>query len=218
MAFNPFAKFRKHQKVIFAALTIICMLTFVLAYGKGDIFDRAAHWFGARGKNPPVAKVYDSPVTARELDSLRQQRILAREAVEAALSTAAFQVQNEKNSAGGMKFDNPDALTKAMELGRQEQKLQSLYARFNSHFGNPNKVESLLDYLVWKKQADQLNIYLEDKDVDAELKNLTSGRVTLKEVSDGLRQGNRRGGDPDSLRAALKDEFRVLLAQVALLG
>jgi hypothetical protein len=218
MAFNPFAKFRKHQKVIFAALTIICMLTFVLAYGKGDIFDRAAHWFGARGKNPPVTKVYGSPVTIRELDSLRQQRVLAREALGVALSTAAFQVQNEKNSAGALKFDNPDALNKALELNRQEQKLQSLDARMGAHFGNPNKVESLLDYLVWKKQADELNIYLDDKDVDAELKNLTGGRVTLKEVSDGLRQGNRRGGDPDSLRSVLKDEFRVLLAQIALLG
>ena len=31
MAFNPFHAFRKHQKVVFAGLTIICMLTFVLA-------------------------------------------------------------------------------------------------------------------------------------------------------------------------------------------
>jgi hypothetical protein len=219
MAFNPFAKFRKHQKVIFAGLTIVCMLTFVLATGtRGDLFDRLAHLVGARGKNPPVAKVYGSQVSIRDLESLRQQRVLSREALGMALSTASFQVQNEKNSAGAMKMDNPDGLKKAIELGQQEQKLQSLDARMGAHFGNPNKVETLLDFLVWKKQADDLNIYLEDKDVDAELKNLTFGRVTLKDVSDGLRQGNRRGFDPDSLRAALKEEFRVLLAQIALLG
>jgi hypothetical protein len=218
MAFNPFAKFRKHQKVIFAALTIICMLTFVLAYGRGDIFDRVAQWAGARAKNPGVAKVYGSQVTLRELESLRMQRVLARDALGTALSQAAFQVENEKRSAGGLKMDNPDGLKKTIELGQQEQKLQSLGTRLGAHFANPNKPETLLDFLVWKKQADELSIYLTDPDVDAELKNLTLGRVTMKDVSDALRQTNRRGVSTDSVREVLKDEFRVLLAQEALLG
>ena len=35
MAFNPFHSFRKHQKVIFAVMTIICMFVFVLQFGRG---------------------------------------------------------------------------------------------------------------------------------------------------------------------------------------
>ena len=35
MAFNPFHGFRKHAKIYFAILTIVCMVTFVLCSGIG---------------------------------------------------------------------------------------------------------------------------------------------------------------------------------------
>ena len=50
MAFNPFHGFRKHQKVVFAMLTILCMLTFVLCSGMGgDLGERIMYLFGGRG-------------------------------------------------------------------------------------------------------------------------------------------------------------------------
>src|SRR5690606_28365016 len=58
MAFNPFHSFRKHRKVYFAILTIVCMFVFVLSSGiggGGDVFDQVATWFGAnRGRGKDV--------------------------------------------------------------------------------------------------------------------------------------------------------------------
>ena len=47
MAFNPFRGFRKHQKVIFGGLTILCMVTFVMcgSMGRGDFFETVAQMF-----------------------------------------------------------------------------------------------------------------------------------------------------------------------------
>jgi hypothetical protein len=76
MAFNPFRAFRKHQKVLFAALTIMCMITFVLA-GSSGVFQEITGWFGGGGRSPQVAILYGKPVYAHELVQLRQQRELA---------------------------------------------------------------------------------------------------------------------------------------------
>ena len=50
MAFSPFSAFRKHQKVLFASLTVVCMLTFVLTSGVagfgGDFFSELPRWLG----------------------------------------------------------------------------------------------------------------------------------------------------------------------------
>jgi hypothetical protein len=76
MAFNPFHSFRKHQKVIFAALTIVCMLTFVLSFGRGDIFGFMGSWFGG-GKSTTVGRLYGQKLSAQELAILKQKREIA---------------------------------------------------------------------------------------------------------------------------------------------
>ena len=64
MASSPFRVFRKHQKVIFAGLTILCMLTFVMCTGMGgDVGDWLLRVLGGREKSPQVAMLYDSKVT-----------------------------------------------------------------------------------------------------------------------------------------------------------
>ena len=98
MAFNPFHRFRKHQKVIFAVMAIVCMFVFVLQFGKGDFFDRAASLFGGgKTQGPLVATVYGTKVYEKELvdQSRRQQAASALvaalmvEAVDSALNDAA---------------------------------------------------------------------------------------------------------------------------------
>src|SRR5207249_3374930 len=75
MAFNPFHAFRKHQKVIFAIMTIICMIVFVFQFGMGDPFTRVLGWLGAsRGRGQVVATIYGSKVYETDLDRLRQDR------------------------------------------------------------------------------------------------------------------------------------------------
>src|ERR1700722_1989635 len=81
MAFNPFHSFRKHQKVIFAVLTILCMFVFVLQFGRGDVFERVAGWFGGgKMRGEYVATLNNSKVYTGELDGprgLRVQRVMA---------------------------------------------------------------------------------------------------------------------------------------------
>lgn len=78
MAFNPFTWFRKHQKVMFAGLTILVMFVFIGQFGRGDIFERALYWFGAgRAGGPVVTKLFGKGVHSRELDLLGRQRKLA---------------------------------------------------------------------------------------------------------------------------------------------
>src|SRR6478736_1869867 len=91
MAFNPFHAFRKHQKVVFAALTIICMLTFVMAGGSfagGDFFSELTRWVTGRSRTHEVATVYGRRISDRELQDLRRQRRLANAFMERAITQA----------------------------------------------------------------------------------------------------------------------------------
>jgi hypothetical protein len=78
MALHPFQTFRRNQKTLLAALTIMCMFIFILQFGKGDALDRLAGWFGAgRYRATTVAMVFGKKVTDQELDTLRRHRELA---------------------------------------------------------------------------------------------------------------------------------------------
>src|SRR2546421_266180 len=79
MAFNPFRAFRKHQKVFFAGLTILCMVTFVMcgSMGKGDFFDTIAQMFTGRHRSEVVATLYGKDISGKEIRELRSQRQLA---------------------------------------------------------------------------------------------------------------------------------------------
>ena len=77
MAFNPFAKFRKHQKVIFAGLTILCMLTFVLTGVSGhigDVFQEITGLLSSRHSITEVARLYGKSLDRNTLLTLREER------------------------------------------------------------------------------------------------------------------------------------------------
>jgi hypothetical protein len=104
MAFNPFHAFRKHQKVVFAGLTIVCMLTFVLAGvsgGIGDVFAEMTRLLsGARSKTE-VARLYGKSLGAftsqgqpGQLLQLREQRRQANMFMETAMVQIAAEVFN----------------------------------------------------------------------------------------------------------------------------
>src|SRR5438034_7836229 len=108
MAFNPFHSFRKHQKAIFAALTILCMLTFVMCTGMGgDVGDWLLRVLGGREKSPQVAMLYDSKVTELELLQVKANRRMADE----------FMVQ-------ATALGRPAAQDKIMERFSEERKKQ----------------------------------------------------------------------------------------------
>jgi hypothetical protein len=87
MAFNPFHTFRKHQKVLFAALTIMCMFVFVLS-GASGFFQEWQSWLGGSGGYREFAFAYGKSITEPELRLLQQRREFANRFMISALQQA----------------------------------------------------------------------------------------------------------------------------------
>ena len=80
MAFNPFRGFRKHQKVIFGGLTILCMVTFVMCSGLSageNLLSNLGIMIGARHRTDIVATMYGKDVSTKDIQDLRNQRRMA---------------------------------------------------------------------------------------------------------------------------------------------
>src|SRR6476661_310474 len=137
MAFNPFHQFRRHNKVVFAILAIICMFTFVLSsgMGRGDIFTQLTDWATGRRSVPVYVTLYGKEYDAQQVEQVRRQRILANEYMEHVL--AAAQGNLEKRFLDGATKLDPD-------VGRQAQEVW-LYRR--SYLSNPQGMELYPSYL-----------------------------------------------------------------------
>ncbi len=297
MAFNPFHSFRKHQKAVFAGLTIICMLTFVLASGVsgkgGDFFGELGNWFGARNHGNDVGKLYGHRIDAREMQILRLQRrsadsyivkaiLLAHrnlfEKVLDALSVAKDQKQRELENLYGSeaqavqyaqaqpffgdffrqqfepRFQQYQFRLQQAAGNTSESKNASDSTRINKlmadldaarmqfdwlmqnpkdplyekdptkpaqgfYFGGSMNLDGLVDFMIWRHQADDLGIQLTDEDVKKAIKDETLGYLTAEDDQIILRSmGRDFTNDPGSIRQALADEFRVRLAQATLVG
>jgi hypothetical protein len=295
MAFNPFTWFRKHQKVFFAGLTIVCMITFVASFGAGDLIQTGLAYFGAgKSKGRVVTTLYGSKVRELDIDQLSRQRKLAndfmtsmvpynhiraanaldkevpkagldnpfpglREILNAyqqtnfSLARASQDPRQRRNLPMLIRFfyspqtqenlnkvrtwsadpkykDNPEGLQKlqtmAALLGFQAWELKRMMGARDLYFGGTRKTEDLLDFMIWKHQADKLGITLTDEDVSREI-NSAAGREAInpkepfeksEEVAQFLRVQRDRRTHAGELLNALREELRVSIAQGALLG
>ncbi len=99
-------------------------------------------------------------------------------------------------------------------------------ARSNdSYFGGPLTTEGLLDFLLWKRQADKLGIVLTPADVRKQVNEEAMTEVfdgePSKDAAKALALSGQRDAmttTADSIYQALADEFRVRLAHEALTG
>jgi hypothetical protein len=269
MAFNPFHAFRKHQKVFFAILTIICMITFVFSFGRGDLFQRLMAAMGAgRSRGPVVTTLYGKKVHEGDLDRVLRRRQLANEYMQRVVLNSLFMsmaalekevakptppdwakgldpVVRQSISQFGRQFNfQSEAALRAVYQRMQEkgpdQYLETLAVAFGIEhwnmemlmrrrpredflFGGTRKADDLLDFLVWKHQADRLGIELTDADLSNELARIAGFRDVVQEVPfetfvGGTLANNRANLGAADLRDALMDEFRVAWAQAAVLG
>lgn len=278
MAFNPFHAFRKHQKVVFAVLTIICMLTFVMAGGSfagGDFFSELTRWISGRGRTNEVATIYGRRISDRDLQELRRRRRLANEFMVRAVLQAQqiiigdveksleqfdpsirgqLQQMLQKRFSAMIGFEDPsdylkylqqvfvfqlqfidNQLETAKKPAEQEKirhlaeafQLDSwllhrpkdeLYPEENLYFGGSLSDKGLVDFMIWQHQADRLGIQLLINDIRMDLYH-----ETLKVDLNSLQILRQLEVQPDTttqqlLLAALGDEFRVRMAQSALVG
>jgi hypothetical protein len=210
--------FRKHQKLIFAALTILCMVTFVLCSGMGgDLGDRIVYLFGGRGSKVQLATLNKRSVTDTDLRQLKTQRRLADN----------FMIKATKAALKNMEdYVKGEASTKIEERTNRQQKygpmiidLKARQAK-TKYFEGGYKVEDLLDFMLWRGEADRLGIELNDQAVRALVLAELHHFIRSEELR-RLEEEVRRSGQNVSLDMiinALREEYRVRLAQVALLG
>lgn len=123
---------------------------------------------------------------------------------------------------------NSEALAKkqkAVELVQQveglfQQELALFSLGRNLYFGGDLTPEGLLDFLIWRHEADRLGIHFTGKEVGQLIKQETGNMLPpqgFARANDAVRQ-NRRSLTSAQLANSVADEFRVRMAQRALLG
>src|SRR5256885_16103424 len=98
MAFNPFHGFRRHQKKVFAGLTIMCMFIFVLSsgMGRGDLLSQMSDWFAGRTQaSQAPAKLYGKDVDEATLFRTKLSRTIANAYMYQAVERADFHFLNQ---------------------------------------------------------------------------------------------------------------------------
>jgi hypothetical protein len=267
MAFNPFHAFRKHQKVFFAALTIICMFTFVLSSGvsgRGDFFYEMAMLVGMQQRSTGVASLYGKDVEQVDIRLLAEQRRVANQFMREAVFRGEQNVSNDvlgprspldqgmrarlsnilqnwqsylfQGAAGfalgqvmAMQEEAKDKPAVAAALGELVAVLQHHMVQFQRqmeeldqgslYFGGSLTPQGLLDFMIWKHEADRLGIQLTAGDVRDEVIREAFGKLNQSDIGTLERQlASRRSGPGVDLAKALVDEFRVRFAQLAILG
>jgi len=276
MAFNPLQRFRRHQKAIFAGLTIICMLTFVLTSGVGsggDFFSELQRMIGVRSTATEAARLFGKRVEMADIMRLREQRRLANQfmtaSLEFALNNALGELQTavpdldnqiksqlqqvlfarqlidrgfgreyfEQQLFGFLrqlealieglraedKKSDADKIAQLRDLLQKDlalaQRHDDIYEGVPLYFGGSTSVDGILDFMIWERLADELGIHLSLDDVGQEYKRETLGLLTGEQTAN-LQQALFRSGRANTPRllAALGDEFRVRMAQAALVG
>jgi hypothetical protein len=218
MAFNPFHIVRKRQKVLMAIVAIFCMILFTLQFGTGDIFARLG-LYGRNKENPVVTKLYGDKVTVQDVLLARKQREWAQQFMFAGTSTAIQKLSTE--SSEDRDSQDPEAFRRRM---LQQSKLQRLYGLWGKYYfldPRQQELDKVLDFMVWKHQADKLGIYLTREDIDQWILSTISDAVDLEAARQNLLASDSRDGYKptlDQLYEALGNELRVRLAQQALGG
>ncbi len=174
MAYNPFHWFRKHQKVFFAGLTILCMMVFIFQFGPGDLFQSALGWIGARAnRGPDVAKLNGKPVSEEELSKLAARRRAASEFLVAAVggnilasaSELARDASKEKGPARDVREMAASIQRDLLDINKMQdrrggfdpqmfQRIQTLPVRLDSYLTNlPNYVRAFKPAAKDEKEA-----------------------------------------------------------------
>lgn len=157
MAYNPFNWFRKNQKVIFAALTIMCMIVFVFQFGAGDPLTRALHWMtGGRAQGATVQTLNGRRVTEGDLAHLAAQRQAANAFIYQVAATGQEKEMDQllnKRLKGDSGKDNPliglrDVVQKVQENRRSRMQMQNSIAQMTRRPDVPDmQVRSMMQFL-----------------------------------------------------------------------
>jgi hypothetical protein len=143
------------------------------------------------------------PVKKADLDKLKTKREVANDFMRLA---AEHTLKLLKSDA------KPEEAPKIKYLEKQ-------LAR-PDYFKGGTKPEELLDFILWVAEADRLGIALRDEDLNKKLQTEFCGRLNKdarKQIEEAVRK-KYSDASPEFIMNSLRDEFRVHLARLALLG
>jgi hypothetical protein len=223
MAFNPFTSFRKYQKFWMATLVLLSMVTFVMCagIGQGGLEDILIRIFGRKGRE--VAKLDGRAVTAEQIAHLREMRNIANEYMRKAADLSFHklkEIQKElakSKSKSDSKHMRDQTMVTAMLADLDEVLKKPRY------FEGGTKLNDLLDFMLWQKQADRLGIRLEQAQVAEMIQRGVHGhaaQITAYEsriIQNRVREAYFTAND-QLIMESLRQEFRVRIAQLALVG
>jgi hypothetical protein len=295
MAFHPFRYFRKHQKVFFAFMLIVCMITFIFSFGAADPIQTALRTIGMARHGEEVLPLYGKTIHTDDLDKIRMQRQLASEflkfgilystPLESVLLDIQKRVERERKEAGDQlptplqtafqewssfsfmrqlvqrQMLPPDKLQPYILEGLQKVQLQYVSPEVQKnadqahaidailtalasqawlwspqkqpqeyYFGGTPRIQDVLDFEIWKHQADKLGIVLTPADVCREVNRAWGNGDFLPPDSKfdsnnewvrkffGTSNTIHKNLGANDLLTALTDEFRVAMAKEALVG
>jgi hypothetical protein len=220
MAFNPFTSFRKYQKFWMATILLMSMVTFVLCTGVGgDLSDWLIRVFAPRS-GQAVAEVYSSNVYRRDLEELRMRRNIADLFMRDASKLALKRVQETmKDSSKILESKRQQIL---MEMADVQSDLTAVLRR-PRYFEGGVKYADLLDFMIWLHEADRLGVTLDADSMKDLVFQAVHGRYSSfdeyasRQVQYEVRQ-NIYAATDELIYRSLHDEFRVQIAQLALMG
>jgi hypothetical protein len=218
--------FQKNRKFWMATILLVCMVTFVLCTGfqGGDFGDWLMRLIGRRGGDE-VTSIDGRTITTRDLEELKAQREIANDYMRKATDLVIREVKLRSEEAGKGKMDK--ARTDMLRRTAALQRLLADKLARPRYFSGGTKLDDLLDFIIWRNQADRLGVRLTDdavRDLVAdelysshpELQRITrwgpeAATYVQREVRGSFYQANYR-----LIVQALTDEFRVRLARRAL--
>lgn len=255
MAFSLISHFRKYQRFWMAGVLLVTMVTFVLCtgLGQGGLEDRALGWW-RQVWNPGkiVARIHGTAVYGQELEELKRNREIANELMRESFNIVARKVEDGiKDLDDAIRKGNVkgDELKEAKELREGlkgvysyiKMQVQSRKRFFEIGPKTDDKLQELLDFMLWRAEADRLGINLIEKHV----KEMVEAELTLpiramnKSLEDKKMGGIRPSevwnqntsieallkvrevhhmADYETALRALTDEFKVQIVQLALMG
>jgi hypothetical protein len=227
MAFNPFASFRKYQKYWMAGAVLVCMVTFVLCSGgiRGTGLDDLLMWI-TRRKGDEYARINNRRYNYEDLQELKNQRNLANDYMRELTKVAHDRMVNIVKQINAKKMTQKLEDKEQQELylyGRAMRDLADKYAEQRFFMGGA-KLDDLVDFVLWRDLADKYGVNLTDdmvRDLVTQsvhayywggLDANTAGELVYK-----MRMQHSNATD-SNIFAALRDEFRVQILQLAYLG
>jgi len=176
-----------------------------------------------------MAELDGRTIYSDNLQRVKEQRKMAEKFVRMSMEVVISRINDNLNQdeAGGGKTAKAQRENIRRRLGGEEAKLKARLAK-TRYFEGDLKLESLVDFMLWLKQADRLEINLTAesvnemfyREISAVVPTGGDGRVQLFAPQDESRilYDMRRdfpGITGTNVAQALTDEYRVRIAQLA---